>query len=534
MKNIRLFLALALALLMLCPAMAEETDSAAAYEAAMALYEAENFEEAIPAFEALGDYKDSQKMLSNSKWYWKEQRYDNAVALYKAGSYLDAKALFEELGSFEESKKYVTKCQTAYEAATYEQANSLFSAGELTAARELFVLLGDYKKSESLIAEIDAFFAAEKQAAYEQDCYLQAVQLKEEGKLAEARDMFVEAGDLRDSTDQIYEILEILAKDEVYERALMDEQYGRLEDALVRFEVLAGYRDSVDHMLSLREAIRQQRYDEAAQAEDPSRAYLIYLALGDYQDSAAKAEALQPETGILSLFNAAEALRKEGRSAEAAGGYALCENYKESDKLAKQMLQDAENSAQFERAHILTDLWQLEEANAIYKSLGSYSYAKRMGIERISAGQLRDDATAPVSETFIAPDGTAHRYRMYKGVPRWVEAEAFCRALGGHLATMTTAEENQFVHDYMWNGGFTTAYFGLEDEERDHTWEWVTGEPVEYTNWDSGEPSYSGRERYGMYFYKHTTGTWNDAHFYEDAEVDPGCSFICEWDLTGE
>ena len=532
MKKIRLFLALALALLMLCPAMAEETDPAAAYEAAMALYEAENFEEAIPAFEALGTYKDSQKMLANSKWYWKEQRYDNAVALYKAGSYLEAKALFEEMGSFKESKKYVTKCHVAYESATYEQANSLFSAGDLNAARELFSLLGDYKKSKSMIAEIDAFFAAEKQAAYEQECYEQAIKLKQEGKLAEARNLFVEAGNLHDSTDQLYEILEVLARDEVYQFALLDVQYGRLEDALVRFETLDGYLDSADRAVGLRETLRQQRYDEAAQAEDSSRAYLIYLALGDYQDSAAKAEALQPETGILSLFNAAEALRREGRSAEAAGGYALCQNYKESDKLAKKMLEDAANSERFERAHILTDLWQLEEANAIYESLGNYSYAKRMGIERISAGQLRDDATYPVSETFIAPDGTAHRYRMYKGVPRWVEAEAFCRALGGHMATLTSEEENQFVHSYMWNGGFTTAYFGLEDEERDHTWEWVSGEPVEYTNWDSGEPSYSGRERYGMYFYKHTTGTWNDAHFYEDTEVDPGCSFICEWDLT--
>ena len=46
--------------------------------------------------------------------------------------------------------------------------------------------------------------------------------LKEEGKLKEARDLFVEAGDVRDSTEQIYEILEVLAKDEVYEFALLE------------------------------------------------------------------------------------------------------------------------------------------------------------------------------------------------------------------------------------------------------------------------------------------------------------------------
>lgn len=532
MKTIRWILALALALLMICPAMAEENDQAAAYEAALALYEEKNFEEAVIAFEALGTYKDSQKMLANSKWYWKEQRYDNAVDLYNAGSFLEAKAFFEELSGFEESKKYISKCVSAYEKQTYQQANDLYAAGDLTAARELFAGLGDYQKSESMLAQIDADFAAQKQAAYELECYERAMQLKEEGRLKEARDLFVEAGNTNDSTDQLYQILEVLARDEVYERAVSDAGYGWLQDALVRFETLDGYLDSAEKAEQLRETIRKQRYEEAAQAEDAARAYLIYLTLEEYLDSAAKAEALQPETGIITLFNAAEALRREGRYAEAANGYALCENYKESNKLAREMAENAENSALFERAHILTDLWQLEEANAIYKALDDYSYARRMGIERISAKQLRDDATTAISETFIAPDGTAHRYRMFKGVPRWVEAEAFCRALGGHLATMTTEEENQFVHSFMWNNGFTTAYFGLEDEERDHTWEWVSGEPVEYTNWDSGEPSYSGRERYGMYFYKHTTGTWNDAHFYEDAEVDPGCSFICEWDVT--
>ncbi len=59
----------------------------------------------------------------------------------------------------------------------------------------------------------------------------------------------------------------------------------------------------------------------------------------------------------------------------------------------------------------------------------------------------------------------------------------------------------------------------------------MTGEPFEYTNWHRNEPSRSAKERYGMYFYKHLDGTWNDSHFYEYAEVDPGCSFICEWDL---
>jgi len=532
MKTIRMILALLLSALMMTGAFAEEADPAAAYENAMALYEAEDFEQAVAAFEALGAYKDSQKMLANSKWYWKEQRYDSAVALYKAESYAEAKALFEELGSFEESKSYVRKCDSAITAQTYEQAQGLYAAGDLAQARELFVALGDFKESESLIAEIDAAFAAQAQAAYELECYEKALILKAEGRLAEARDLFVEAAAMEDSTEQIYEILDVLARDEVYERAVMELGYGHYEDAIIRFELLGDHLDSAQKAAEAREALAVQRYEQAkaAEKEDVSRAYLLYLALGDYSDCAQRAAALQEQTGILTLYSAAEELRRADQFTAAAIGYAMCEGYKDSEDRAKQMESDAVDSAAFERAHILTDLWRLEEANAIYKELDDYSYARRMGMERITAKQLRDDATTAMSETFTAPDGTTHRYRIFKGVHRWVEAEAFCRALGGHLATLTSEEENLFVHGFMMDNGFLTAYFGLEDEERDHTWEWVTGEPVEYLNWDSGEPSYSGRERYGMYFYKHLKGTWNDSHFYEDAEHDPGCSFICEWD----
>ena len=116
-------------------------------------------------------------------------------------------------------------------------------------------------------------------------------------------------------------------------------------------------------------------------------------------------------------------------------------------------------------------------------------------------------------------------------MPKWRQAQVFCELLGGHLATLTTAEENDFVYGFMRDCGYLTAYFGLSDEARTGDWIWVTGEPFEYTNWHRNEPSRSAKERYGMYFYKHLDGTWNDSHFYEYAEVDPGCSFICEWDL---
>ena len=179
-------------------------------------------------------------------------------------------------------------------------------------------------------------------------------------------------------------------------------------------------------------------------------------------------------------------------------------------------------------------VWNWDEANALFESLGDFSNAAVMvmpEMEPITALQLRDDKTSDKSEIFTAPDGTKHQYQIFKGVPKWRQAQVFCELLGGHLATLTTAEENDFVYGFMRDCGYLTAYFGLSDEARTGDWIWVTGEPFEYTNWHRNEPSRSAKERYGMYFYKHLDGTWNDSHFYEYAEVDPGCSFICEWNL---
>jgi cysteine-rich repeat protein len=62
-----------------------------------------------------------------------------------------------------------------------------------------------------------------------------------------------------------------------------------------------------------------------------------------------------------------------------------------------------------------------------------------------------------------------------------------CASLGGgaHLATIESAEEQAIVAPLA-----TTALrLGLDDQDLEGTFVWVTGEPVEYQNWDLGEPS---------------------------------------------
>ena len=111
----------------------------------------------------------------------------------------------------------------------------------------------------------------------------------------------------------------------------------------------------------------------------------------------------------------------------------------------------------------------------------------------------------------------------------WEEAKAYCEDMGGYLAVITSEEENTALYQYLREQGIKTAYIGLYLDETDGTWKWVNDEPMEYMNWNPGEPNNErGKERYGMFYYKFTSGTWNDGDFGKGTAGDSSI-FLCEW-----
>lgn len=124
-----------------------------------------------------------------------------------------------------------------------------------------------------------------------------------------------------------------------------------------------------------------------------------------------------------------------------------------------------------------------------------------------------------------------HSYYVYTDqCDTWEAAQAFCEALGGHLAVITTEEENAAVHGYLTGMGLENAYLGLYLDPEVNIWKWVDGEAVAYTNWAPGEPSndYDG-ETYAMFYYRFPDGTWNDGNFGHGTKQDDK-RFLCEWD----
>lgn len=132
-------------------------------------------------------------------------------------------------------------------------------------------------------------------------------------------------------------------------------------------------------------------------------------------------------------------------------------------------------------------------------------------------------------ETADAVEFNGHRYCVYNvdTVTDWNSAQAYCEERGGHLATITSAEEDAFLYSYIVDAGYHSAMFGLSEQEKADDWRWVTGESLSYQNWHLGEPNHQGGyEHYGMYYKKFTDGTWNDGS-------GLGGPFICEWENMG-
>lgn len=78
-----------------------------AYQAAESFADAGQYKEAITAFEALGDYKDSREKADEIK----ETAYNRAVMLLDEEQYGEAKTLFEAFGSYKNSEKYNSQIQ---------------------------------------------------------------------------------------------------------------------------------------------------------------------------------------------------------------------------------------------------------------------------------------------------------------------------------------------------------------------------------------------------------------------------------------
>lgn len=96
----------------------------------------------------------------------------------------------------------------------------------------------------------------------------------------------------------------------------------------------------------------------------------------------------------------------------------------------------------------------------------------------------------------------------------WADAQSFCRAIGGDLASITSLKESRGLQRYLKNSGITSTHLwlGLNYLNPDDGFAWSDGSPLGYTNWAYGEPNnYNEIEHCGELNPSYRMN-WNDVH----------------------
>ena len=156
---------------------------------------------------------------------------------------------------------------------------------------------------------------------------------------------------------------------------------------------------------------------------------------------------------------------------------------------------------------------------------GGYALLFAAVLAMLFVGQVE---AAPIQWT-SASGGNDHFYELISSPLTWQNANTAAAALShlglpGHLVTIASAAENAFL---VTNGlASPNPWIGFNDFAVEGTFVWVTGEPVTYTNWGTGEPNDAGSSEDGVQI--GSTGLWND--FFSVAPFDFTLAYIVEYE----
>lgn len=149
--------------------------------------------------------------------------------------------------------------------------------------------------------------------------------------------------------------------------------------------------------------------------------------------------------------------------------------------------------------------------------------------------------TSPVMAVdWVTNPANGHAYTLVSNNSSWQDAEDKAVALGGHLVTIRSQAEQDWVFNYVLNATSTAnatvygAWIGMYQlpgsTEPGGGWVWSSGESVIYTHWQNstGEPNdYYGNSSENwakMYVRQHDwdeiPSFWNDTLFYEPVRPD--------------
>ena len=128
-------------------------------------------------------------------------------------------------------------------------------------------------------------------------------------------------------------------------------------------------------------------------------------------------------------------------------------------------------------------------------------------------------AVAPVgAQAWTKSPISGHYYQMTSSRMTWKDAEKAAQSAGGHLVTIRSQAENDWVYNTFAKGLTTmgdSLWIGYTDESKEGSWIWSGGDPMGFENWDTKEPNNAGGVEhfacmYGSVSAHAAQSRWND------------------------
>jgi hypothetical protein len=102
------------------------------------------------------------------------------------------------------------------------------------------------------------------------------------------------------------------------------------------------------------------------------------------------------------------------------------------------------------------------------------------------------------------------RYEIVPWRKGWQAAKADAEARGGHLATVTSAEEWETIRKLFPLRDLLGCWLGASDAEEEGIWQWVTGEPWGFTRWAPDQPDAMREGQDFLWLHVNFAGHWDD------------------------
>ena len=171
------------------------------YENAVSLYEQGHYEEAMEAFEKMGEYKDAKSQVESirNQIQVRKNTYEQGIAYYNSGAYAEAIQQLQEITDYEDTADYLEQASSIL----YQQAQDAVNNGDYKLAQEKITAIPEgysiSTQAKALQVEIDQKVAEQEK----EENYAQAVSYYDNGQYDLAQQTFIELNDYSDSQNYL-------------------------------------------------------------------------------------------------------------------------------------------------------------------------------------------------------------------------------------------------------------------------------------------------------------------------------------------